>query len=395
MCLMDELIGHIHAAPVQCVLAVTGGGSGAISTLLETPGGSRTLLEAVVPYAPSALAAWLGKPPEQFCSAATARSMAMAAWQRARQLAADNLTADTATAAHKQLIGVGLTASLASDRPKRGSHRAHVAWQTLAATATASLELAKGARTRRQEEHLVARLAINALAEACGLDDRLPLDLLEGEAVVRRRTDAPPAWQALVLGETSIIAATDPQPTPHPAANPGGRRVVFPGAFNPLHDGHRHMAQAASRRLGGPVEFEISIENVDKPLLDYTAMADRAAQFTGPDAAALWLTRAATFAEKSRLFRGCTFVVGADTLRRIADQRYYDNDPQQRNAALAALARHGCRFLVFCRATGQVVETCSSMSLPETLRRLCDEVPLEQFREDVSSTELRRRAGDT
>ncbi len=59
----QELVSQIHAAPGQIVLAVTGGGSRAIADLLEVPGGSRTLLEAVVPYSAAALAEFFGAAP--------------------------------------------------------------------------------------------------------------------------------------------------------------------------------------------------------------------------------------------------------------------------------------------------------------------------------------------
>ncbi len=107
-----ELVRGIHAAPGRVVLAITGGGSRAIPDLLEQPGGSRTLLEAVVPYSAAALADWLGARPEHYCEATTARAMAMAGFLRARQLADDESAADA-------LTGVGCTASLASDRPSR------------------------------------------------------------------------------------------------------------------------------------------------------------------------------------------------------------------------------------------------------------------------------------
>ena len=65
------------------VIAVTGGGSGAISSLLEVPGASASVLEAIVPYAATALADWLGGTPDHYCSERTARAMAMAAFERA------------------------------------------------------------------------------------------------------------------------------------------------------------------------------------------------------------------------------------------------------------------------------------------------------------------------
>ena len=75
---VEQLVAQIHAAPGQMVLAVTGGGSAAISDLLAVPGGSKTLLEAIVPYSAESLLEFLRSMPEQFCSARTARMMAMA-----------------------------------------------------------------------------------------------------------------------------------------------------------------------------------------------------------------------------------------------------------------------------------------------------------------------------
>jgi len=82
-----QLVRQIHASPTRVVVALAGGGSGAISRLLEMPGASRTVLEVVVPYSEPAMTDWLGGPPEQACSAQTARAMAMAAFLRAYRLA--------------------------------------------------------------------------------------------------------------------------------------------------------------------------------------------------------------------------------------------------------------------------------------------------------------------
>src|SRR3990172_3279598 len=138
-----DLIERIHAAGCGCVVALTGGGSRAIADLLEVPGASATMLEAVVPYAPEALADWLGGVVDHACSEPTARAMAMAAFERARVLSG----ADPST-----LRGIGTTASLATTRPKRGPHRIHIAWQSAQATVSYSSELARGRRTRVEEE---------------------------------------------------------------------------------------------------------------------------------------------------------------------------------------------------------------------------------------------------
>jgi hypothetical protein len=101
------------------------------------------------------------------------------------------------------------------------------------------------------------------------------------------------------------------------------------------------------------------------------------------------LTRAPTFREKAALFPGATFVVGADTIVRIAEARYYGGDANRRDEAVAAIAAQGCRFLVFGRQLAEGFETLSALSLPPALAELCDEVPADEFREDISSTEIR------
>jgi nicotinamide mononucleotide (NMN) deamidase PncC len=383
----DAFIDRIHASGTRFVLATTGGASEAISALLTVPGGSRTVLEATVPYSAAALVAWLGTPPEQFCHEYTARLMAMAAYQRA-------VGYSQSEDRQESVAGVACTASLASDRPKHGAHRVHVAAQTADFTAVASVELVKGARDRKEEERVAARLLLNVVAWACNLPDRLPLELLAGEHAVEEDTDAPATWRDLFLGKVSAVPAGESSRvrTRHKersaGAAPASRRTIFPGAFHPLHDGHRRMAHVAVVRLGIPVEWELSITNVDKPPLDYHEMRLRAEQFDAKTP--LWFTRAPTFVEKAQIFRGATFVVGADTIARIAEPRYYDDDPHVCQEAMAAIAGAGCRFLVFGRKTPDGFETLSDLTLPPALRQICDEVPASEFRADVSSTELRQ-----
>jgi hypothetical protein len=148
------------------------------------------------------------------------------------------------------------------------------------------------------------------------------------------------------------------------------------------------MAEIAAEIAGRPAEVEISILNVDKPALDYLEIERRLAQF--PPEQNVWLTRTATFDAKSRLFPGAVFVVGVDTLRRIADPRYYGDDRAAMLRAIEQIAARGCRFLVFGRSVESSFVCLPHLDLPEELRNLCSDVPPERFREDVSSTALRR-----
>ncbi|MEX0613280.1 MAG: CinA family protein [Pirellulales bacterium] len=366
----QHVVEQIHASGKQLVLSVTGGGSSAISALLEVHGASASVLEAVVPYAAAALEQWLGAPPEHYCSERTARAMAMAAFERARVLT---------DADPRALRGIGATASLATTRPKRGPHRVHVAWQSAEVTAANSCELVKGERTRAEEEQLARQLILDAVAEACGVASLPLLDSSLHDCVQRRTQQAPATWTELLLGERDCIAVDGD----HAAEE---TRILFPGAFNPLHSGHERMAALAAERYGAPVTIELSIINVDKPPLDFIEIADRLEQLGGRR---VLLTRAATFVEKARLAPGCVFVVGVDTLWRIADLKYYSGDVARRDAAIAAIAEHECRFLVFGRTVEDRFTTLPEVAVPPALRALCDDVPETLFRQDISSTDLR------
>jgi hypothetical protein len=362
-------VEHIHVSGRQFVLALTGGGSGAIAAMLQVPGASASVLEAVVPYSACAMQEWLGGPVEQYCSEATARVMAMRAFERARELS----DADPHT-----LRGIGATASLATNRPKRGAHRIHIAWQSATATAVASCVFKDPNQTRAAEEAVATQFALYAVAEACDLpvppvEETIPID------VVHHKQVAPPEWTDLLLGNRASVDVAD-------GAEQTAPRILFPGAFNPPHWGHAEMAEIAARRLGEPVTFELSITNVDKPPLDFMAIANR---LTALKDQHVLLTRAPTFVEKSRLAPGCVFVVGADTLERIADPVYYGGSSSQRDDAIAEIADRGCRFLVFARSVEGLVTPLAKLNIPRELRAICDEVPASEFSADVSSTQLR------
>src|SRR5215831_9060653 len=121
----QQLISALHASGRKAALAITGGGSGAIGELLRVPGGSRLLIEAQVPYDTRALASLLGFAPAQASSADTAIAMARSARARAARL----------VPAGTDPVGLGATAALASDRPRLGEHRFHIAFATSAHTA--------------------------------------------------------------------------------------------------------------------------------------------------------------------------------------------------------------------------------------------------------------------
>lgn len=370
------LIDAVHASGRQCVVAVTGGGHGAITALLNVPGASRTLLEAIVPYGEQALVDFLGRRPEHFCTAETARQMARRAYTRATWLSSNH-----------DLVGVGCTASLTTDRPKRGEHRMHVAVRTLLCTVTTSLVLAKDARDREGEETIVDTVLLNALAETCGLAQRLVPPLLSGEVIERETVAENDPIARVCAGDLANVLMDIDGRLKVDAALP---EVLLPGAFNPAHDGHWGLAQVAGRLRGKSVAFELSVANVDKPTLHAQEVRRRLAQFAWRSP--VWITHAPTYVEKSSLFPGCVFAIGMDTAARIVDPRYYHDSASERDAGLTAIREQNGRFLVAGRVDAQRrFATLADLSLPPTARGLFESIPEGDFRTDCSSTAIRQR----
>lgn len=413
---------RLHHSPWRGAFHLTGG-AGFLSEMLGEAGASRTVLEAKVPYAAASLAELLGGQPEQACSGATARAMAMVALQRALQLAhsaepaavggADALPADAnAAPAADQLFGFAATASLATDHAKRGPCRAHIAVQTLAQTHHAALALA-GERPA-QEAALVEhcwRTLLQALeletpgkptTAAADAESRAPNQPQAGlpadEAGRIERVLAPKPWRSLISGTSNAIlmdprrGAFSSQPGNGDIAGAGAPpldrcgKLLFPGAFNPLHEGHRRMMAVAEAKTKLAGAFELSVQNIDKLLLDYVAIQRRLAQFEHP----VWLTRLSSFVEKAKRFPGATFIVGVDTLVRIADPRYYGGEAGL-HRALAALADRKARFLVFGRTLNAAFQGLAEVELPPALRQMCLAVSEAEFRADISSTALRQQ----
>ena len=346
--------------------------------MLRVPGGSRLLIEAQVPYDQQALAAFLGFAPAQASSADTAIAMAQSARARAARL----VPADT------DLVGLGATAALVSDRPRRGEHRFHIAFANSAGIAHCTGVLAKGRRDRAAEEDLVSRAIVLWLARACGIAAPSPTSLLDADEHFAETVVATvDTIDRLLAGELDRVTV---QPDGQMMLSAPPPLVLLPGSFNPLHEGHVLLARVAEELRQQPVAFEISVTNVDKPPLAGETVRHRLAQFAWK--APVELTRAPTFLEKSRLFPGTTFVIGADTAERLFAPKYYGDDEVQMHAALEEIANSGCSFLVAVRidAAGRV-RALSDIPVPRRYADLFTEIPEHRFRFDTSSSALRAR----
>ena len=328
-----------------------------------------------------ALAAFLGFAPAQACSSDTAVAMAATARARAARL----------VPAGTDLVGLGATAALVSDRPRRGEHRFHIAFANSVGIAHCTCVMAKGRRDRAAEEDLVSRAIVLWLARACGVTAPSPRSLFDADEHYAETVVAAGAAvdtiDRLLAGELDRVTV---QPDGQMILSAPQPFVLFPGSFNPMHEGHVLLARVAEELRQQPLAFEISVVNVDKPPLLGETVRHRLAQFAWKSP--VELTRAPTFLEKSRLFPGTTFVVGADTAERLVAPKYYRDDEARMHDALEEIADSGGSFLVAVRldAAGRV-RALNDIPVPRRYADLFTEIPEHRFRVDTSSSELRAR----
>ena len=366
-------IEQLHETPHKTVLAVSGAGTQAVAWLLGVSGASRTILEVVVPYGRLSMQDFLGYEPSQSAAAETARQLARRSYERARSQLEDD----------SPPVGLACAATIATDRPKRGDHRAFVSAWDERATATWSLTFHKGLRDRAGEEEIASLLIVRALSEFSGLDAELDLGLTPGDHLEVERVARPDPLDQLLNGEARWLVR-----------RPGGAMEVegeppallLPGSFNPIHVGHREMMALGKERIGATGGYELSVTNVDKPPLERDEVQRRLGQFGADDTVVL--TRAETFRKKAALVSGTTFLLGWDTAVRLVAPRYYGGEPEMM-LALAEMMAGGTKFIVAGRSDGDAFMTLADVDIPGGFAPMFSGIEESGFRRDISSTELR------
>ena len=362
---LNTIIQAIHATNIKIVLVSSGGGTNAIASFLRQPGASNTILESYIPYSRESLAHYLLRKPEQYCSLDTTLSMAAKAFSAAKKI-------DT-TSKNTLLYGIGITASLATLDDKKGDHRFHIVIQGQKFSKSISCILKKGLRTREEEESLITEYVIYLVAEVSGLKYEMPKhqETPEISNVIANKD-----WIKLMDHKIDFVSSSKLIP-----------EIIFPGRFNPIHSGHFEMKQLAENKTGMQVSFEICIQNADKPPMSYHEIQDTLSQFSETEN---WvLTKAGMFIDKARMFPNCVFIIGADTLVRILDEKFYASRKDMMNQ-LDLFNAFNNNFLVFGRKIGKKFITLSEVNLPDHIANRFTGFAEDVFRDDISSTILRQ-----
>ena len=387
---MNELIQKIHETPFKTVIAVTGGGTEVIGELLKRGNGSKTLIEAIIPYDPESFKIFIKGTPDKFCSAPAARNLAMASLLRAKEL----------SGTFENMIGIGATSSLTKDKERDGrKHSIYIATQTAEKTTNYEIDILNN-QNRLEQETLVSQEIIKILAYQCNLikpkafctENETPSGI-KFENLVTLKTifnfsesESHRNLTNLFLGKTCVTSAKFEE-IPERHSN-----YVFPGSFNPIHSQHIEMFKKVRKLTGEYPILEMCLRNVDKPFLDYQTIDERTSGILnseiGPFVDDIWYTTTPKFVEKAEAFPGKTFVIGFDTLLRLADLKYCGGKQKLYDKEIAKIKANDCRFLVFHRIIDGVCSTKKDFKkLPKNLRKLVTLVSENEFMPvEISST---------
>lgn len=388
-------------ANVRAFVAATGAGARLQAYLWDAAGASAYLAGCSFTYHQNETELFLGFKPDRYCNDEAAIELAIASYIRAREsLIRDKL--DGKLDPNKVPVGIGLTAAVASSKEHRGDHRLFVASVSINGGFVWSLTLEKmaGEASRELDGRICDIIGLNALLLTAGLEP-LKCSVISSTDISWEAAEFEPAARRVEDAELRELFFK--RPVFRLNGTRGGREsidltrvVLLPGTFNPLHDGHRNMADQVERISGKPVCYTTTADSLHKPPLTVPALLDKAAQlryerWLGADTArtAVFTHRDPLFIDKARMFPGTGFVIGTDTLIRLLDPVWYGNNPRVVTVMLEEFDHLRTRFYVFGREIpGKTFATLSDVVIPATSKHLFIEMP---GRWDVSSTDIRKK----
>jgi nicotinamide mononucleotide (NMN) deamidase PncC len=363
----------LKSAGVNIHIIATGAGAGLQQRLWEVPGSSAYLSGCSFPYAAEEQEELLGFMPEHFCSEEAAIDLASAAYMKAYKFGG------------KKPIGVGLTASVASEKIHRGEHRVFICVMTDDKVQLFSHTFEKGAGqfNRYRDGEQCDNFAFWMLLETSNVYD--------SRAVLQYSKDVTDLAKERFFARPYFVANGK-----RLATLPTNKHLaIMPGAYNPPHEGHLGTAQAVMDEYGRTVVFEVTAEPPHKAALTVQQLLQRAKLLQGHDR--LFTRKEPYYLDKAKAFPGIPLVLGADAMVRMLDPKW-GIEPVDLFKGFIDL---NTKLLVAGRVVEGKFTTCEDIQNSLLPRNGGDRgvwilahnvlLPLEG-RWDISSTELRNKA---
>ena len=359
-------LSDLKKLDISLHIAATGAGAGLQDELWQVPGSSAYLSGASFPYAPEEHEELVGFKPEHYCSEEDAIDLASAAYMKAYRFG------------EKKPVGIGITASVASEKEHRGDHRIFGCIMTddKVISYFSKLEKGSGSAQRFIDGQLSNHVGIILLNEAFNGGDSSEPGLYKN--CVKLATQR--FW------EHSLFMPDGRRLDPKTFNFNGTLYALMPGAFNPPHEGHFGLANAVKLQCGTDVIFEICTTHPIKPALTVQQMLQRAKLLRGHYTL---FTQNSLYIDKARAYPNMPFVIGADAMLRILDPQWGNTEEQ-----LKEFTKLGTEFWIASRLVdGKLITKYDIMNLIP----MSYDIDVFNFRAingqwDISSTEIRNKS---
>jgi hypothetical protein len=352
---------NLKQAGVSIHVIATGGGANIIQMLWEIPGSSDYLSGFSFPYAQEEQIELLGFTPDHYCSEEAAVDLASAAYMKAYRFGG------------KKPVGIGLTASVASEHEHRGDHRVYccIITDEIVRTHHYILEKDHGYEARQFDGEACDNLAFYMLCDALGLKDNIQcMSAIDATELAMTRFFMRPFFHANGTRDNGLL----------PLQN-----ALMSGAFNPPHEGHFGMEASYKVETGRDTIYEITVDPPHKNALTVQDMLKRAKLLQGHNC--IFCQGVPLYFDKIKRFAGQPILMGADAALRLLDPKWGVNLDQ----FLCYIQMHNTTIYVAERVVDGKLITASDLHtqcIKNSHHGWSPFVPLKGHW-DVSSTEVR------
>eukprot|EP00758_Cryptobia_borreli_P004851 Tbor_TRINITY_DN4615_c0_g1::TRINITY_DN4615_c0_g1_i1::g.14912::m.14912 len=400
--MFSAVIEEIHASKYKFGMIVTGAGSSSIAALMAVPGCSNTLLDAHIPYSFDRSEKILDYQPSQCVCAEVGRQLSQHAYFQSIQVNS-NIHPET-------IVGLGLTAAIKTSRIRKGKDQMFLSCWSYNRVTDYELQLPSDT-DREGQERLIAASIIKSMADFCHIDipdakisewgiKDVNMKVFENWGSPLRMIHTPLEKNIVLYNTHGEVRADMPPFSQETMNHETTTYLIFPGTFEPLHWGHTELERVACNIISKKyptkriqVTYEISLTRADKEnITEEKEIEKKVSQFIEMNKRVI-VTNAKLFVEKAKMFPNHIFILGYDTAKRVVDAKYYGGSREEMINKINEIRDCGCSFVVGGRKEGESWKDFENNKdeMPESIRDLFLGIPEEDFRIDISSTEIREK----